>query len=264
MAVIIGHASADENGKSKNGRAGDQTGKEVATRDWYKRSKGWSTVFRAKDPAIAEKIAVAMEQACANNNIGYDQNQRTTLYSKARNAGWDLSKVAEQCECDCSSLVAVCVNAAGIAVDRGMYTGNQKSVLTATNMFEVFTASKYLNGDSYLKRGDILLGTGHTAVALSTGAKAIPVVEAGEKKATEGAHSFSKSVAGTYKVTASMLNVRAGAGVTKKVMVAIPQNTAVKCYGYYTTVLGRKWLYVQFTYNNVQYTGFASSKYLQK
>lgn len=84
------------------------------------------------------------------------------------------------------------------------------------------------------------------------------------KKATDSAKSFLKSLAGTYKVTASSLNVRNGAGVTKKKMVAIPKGTAVKCYGYYTSVLGTKWLYIQFTYDKVTYTGFASSNYLKK
>lgn len=83
-------------------------------------------------------------------------------------------------------------------------------------------------------------------------------------KATEAAKSLLTSLYGTYKVTASSLNVRHGAGCTKKIMVAIPKGTAVKCFGYYTSVLGVKWLYIQFTYKNVTYTGFASSKYLKK
>ena len=34
MAVKIGHASIDENGKAAGGKAGDQTGREVCVRDW--------------------------------------------------------------------------------------------------------------------------------------------------------------------------------------------------------------------------------------
>ena len=84
------------------------------------------------------------------------------------------------------------------------------------------------------------------------------------KEAKQSAKSFLSSVAGTYEVTASALNVREGAGTSFASMVAIPKGTKVKCYGYYTTVSGTKWLYVQFTYKGVQYTGFASSKYLAK
>lgn len=83
-------------------------------------------------------------------------------------------------------------------------------------------------------------------------------------KAMAAAQSYSKSLAGTYKVTATSLNVRNGAGTSNKILVTIPKGTQVKCYGYYTLVSGVKWLYVQFTYNGITYTGFASSKYLAK
>lgn len=85
------------------------------------------------------------------------------------------------------------------------------------------------------------------------------------KKATDPAQSFNASLAGTYKVTAnSGLNVRNGAGTNKSIMVAIPKGTLVKNYGYYTSVSGVKWLYIQFTYKDITYTGFASSQYLKK
>lgn len=83
-------------------------------------------------------------------------------------------------------------------------------------------------------------------------------------KATDAAKCFSRSVAGTYKVTASALNVRNGAGATKKKLVCIPKGTKVKCYGYYSNAVGTKWLYIQFTHGGISYTGFASSKYLDK
>lgn len=270
MAVKIGHASIDENNRVKGGAAGDQTLKEVCTRSWY--NKPWACVIRPKDSAAAEKIATAMEQACANNKIGYDQAQRTTLYTQAKAVGWDISKISTACECDCSSLVAVCVNAAGITVSRDIYTGNEKTSLMNTGAFELLTDSKHLSKADHLKRGDILLGAGHTAIVLTDGGGVSePVTEnktndtaAVTKKATESAQSFAMSVAGTYKVTASWLNVRNGAGAAKPKIIAIPKGTKVKCYGYYTPVMSTNWLYIQFTYNGVTYTGFASSKYLAK
>ena len=278
MSVTIGHASIDENKAAKGGTAGDQTKKEVCTRAWY--NKPWSSVIRPKDSAKAEKIAKAMEQACANDKIGYDQGQRTTLFTQAKAVNWDISKITTACECDCSSLVAVCVNAAGIAVSKDIYTGNQKTALANTGAFEVLTDSKYISMAKYLKRGDILLGAGHTAVVLSNGANAEsnatvqPNANSNASNATETvksevvakdkARSFMRTIAGTYKTTASLLNVRHGAGTAKKIMVAIPKGTKVKCYGYYTEYLGTNWLAVQFTYKGVKYTGFASSKYLQK
>lgn len=84
------------------------------------------------------------------------------------------------------------------------------------------------------------------------------------KKATEPAKSGpSSSIKGTYKATGN-LNVRNGAGKSKSVLVTIPKGTTVHCEGYYTTVSGVKWYYIWFNYNNIQYTGFASSQYLSK
>lgn len=260
--VKIGHASLDENKKISGGLSGDQTGKEVFIQDWYLRPDGWTTVFRAKNFVDAEKIAKAMEQACANENIGYDQQQRTTLYAKAKAVGWDISKITEKCECDCSSLVAVCVNAAGIYVSKSMYTGNQKQILMNTNQFEIFADTRYTDSSNLLRRGDILLGNGHTAIILSDGLDAVaaPV----EIKASTSAQHFSKASVGEYVVTANKLNVRHGAGTLKKIIVTIPKDTKVKCFGYYTKALSTNWLYVQFTYNNICYTGFCSAKYLRR
>lgn len=83
--------------------------------------------------------------------------------------------------------------------------------------------------------------------------------------AADKAKKSLKSLAGTYKATAAGgLNVRHGAGATKKIMVVIPKGTEVECYGFYTAASGVKWLYVQFTYKGVVYTGFCSKKYLKK
>lgn len=251
MSVKIGHASIDENSQSKGGKAGDQTGREVFIQDWYKRD--WNTVFRAKNHNVAEKIAKTMEDTCSNDNIGYDQGQRTTLYEFAKASNWDISKIKNKCECDCSSLVSVCVNAAGINISKNMYTGNQKKVLSLTNKFDVLEDAKYLVKPDNLKRGDILLGNGHTAIVVSNSNSTI-----------ERAKSFLASYAGTYNVTASSLNIRCGAGTNKTVITVVPKGTKVACYGYYTKQQEAVWLYLQLTHNGTKYTGFASSKYLSK
>ena len=171
MAVKIGHASLGEDG-IKNNKAGDQTNKEVCTREWYKSS--WHTVLRPIDSEVAEKMAVACEAGCANKNVGYDQNNRNTLRTQARAVNWDLSKVAP-CECDCSSFMAVCAECAGI--DIPYYAGNAPttssmvSAFSSTGEFKVLQESKYLNSDEYLKRGDILVKSGHTVMVLQNGSK---------------------------------------------------------------------------------------------
>lgn len=172
MAVKIGHASIDENGKISGGTAGDQTGKEVCIRTWY--SKPWSFVLRCKDTIKAEKMAIACEQGCANNQIGYNQYKRNTLYTQAKIVNYDLSKITTACECDCSSFMTVCALAAGIKITYGTNaptTSTMKTVFSATGEFDILTDSKYLSNDTYLKRGDILVKAGsHTAMVLENGA----------------------------------------------------------------------------------------------
>lgn len=172
MSVKIGHSSIDENGKIAGGLAGDQTKKEVCTRTYY--DKGWHYVLRAKDRTVAEKIAIAVEQACANDNIGYDQNQRNTLWREALKVNWNLSKITVKCECDCSSLVHVAVLAAGINVtygSNGFTTRTLVKRLADSGAFEKLSDKKYLTSDKYLKRGDIVVREGsHVIVVLEDGA----------------------------------------------------------------------------------------------
>lgn len=177
MSVLIGHASIDENGKASGGKAGNQTKKELYTRNWYK--KPWSVLLRPKDVTMAEKIAIACEQACANQNIGYDQGQRNTLYTQAKAVNFDLSKITTPCECDCSSLACICAIAAGAPADKLYVGGNMgttrtmRSYFKNTGMFEILTDSKYLTVSDYLKRGDIVVNEGsHTFIVLSNGPKA--------------------------------------------------------------------------------------------
>lgn len=70
---------------------------------------------------------------------------------------------------------------------------------------------------------------------------------------------FNKKYAADYKTT-SDLNLRVGAGATKKKIVTIPKGKTVECYGYYSKSLGKVWLLVKYD----KYTGFCSMSYLKK
>lgn len=162
--TLISHAVSDENGKSKGGKAGDQTGKEVRTQEWYcYTSSPWLYVFRAKKKEQLEAIAKAAEDIVAAN-VGYDQSQRTTLFTEAQKHDFDFAKMEHATETDCSAMVAVCCNAAGISVSKDMYTGNEKAVLMATKKFDCLDQECYTRSSQKLKRGDILLKNGHTAI----------------------------------------------------------------------------------------------------
>jgi LysM repeat protein len=79
------------------------------------------------------------------------------------------------------------VNAAGIAVSKDIYTGNELSALKSTGKFDVYTSAQYTAKDSYLKRGDILLGDGHTAIVLSNGAN-VSAQSTGTSVSTSGVY----------------------------------------------------------------------------
>ncbi len=180
MAVKVGSARIDENGKIHGGRAGDQSGKEVSTQSWYKHKKGWR-VLRCKNADKAEKIAHAMQAACDNANIGYDQYQRLSLYNFAKRVDFDPTRIKTPCETDCSALVRVCLAYAGIMVEN-FRTPNEASVLLRSGEFIELKEGRYTDQSAYLRRGDILVTRtqGHTVVVLSNGSKAetTPTAEA--------------------------------------------------------------------------------------
>lgn len=158
MAVIIGSARIDENGKLQGGKLGDQTGKEVSTQEFYVHQKGWY-ILRAKDKTIAKELAMSMYRACNNKNIGYDQGNRLDIIKKS-------TDTSTPTECDCSSLVRRCIiEAAGF--DPGNFTtATEVSVLDKTGLFYariVYTKSLKLY------TGDILVtqSKGHTVIVVS-------------------------------------------------------------------------------------------------
>lgn len=145
MSVKIGHASIDERGKASGGKAGDQTGKEVCTRQWYK--KGWQYCLRPKSATVAERSAAACEAACANDSIGYDQSQRNTLHNLAKANNYKLSAVGK-CETDCSALMTVCAIAGGVTELE--HTGNAPTTSTMVAKFKASGAYDVLTADRYL------------------------------------------------------------------------------------------------------------------
>lgn len=176
MSVKIGHASIDENGKIASGKAGDQSRKEVCTRTWY--NKKWDYVLRPKTSSLAEGSAKAMERACANDKIGYDQYQRNNLYKQAKIVNYDLSKITIPCECDCSSLIHVCAICGGANVKYGSNGATTRTLdIVLKNDYDKLTHSKYLTSDKHLKRGDVLVREGyHTVMILEDGSAVKKVI----------------------------------------------------------------------------------------
>ena len=179
MAVKIGSARSDERGKITGGKAGDQKGgKEVSTQSYYVHSKGWR-VFVCNILEMRPIMADLMQQACDNNNIGYDQYQRTTLTKLLAAAKWIIAKVTKKCETDCSRLVIDIINCAfkQLGIDYQIPNGNTSTLpnlLLRSGYFTELKGDKYTKDDDYLPMGTILntKTKGHVVMTITAGSKA--------------------------------------------------------------------------------------------
>ena len=269
MSVLIGHASISENG-TVNGSAGDQTGKEVCTRTWY--SKPWDYIAIHPDANVREKHAKAIEQACANNNIGYSQygtKNRNTLNTEAKKVGYDLSKVG-LCNCDCSSLqnvAAVASGASGVSYgSNGWTTSTMKSALKSAG-YKIITDSTYLKSADYCVRGAIYVKAGsHTICGLSNGSKYKQTLE--KASASSSASSGSGTSVG-YNVkinTPSGVNMRTGAGTNYSKVYAIPNGKVVTItkesgnWGYTTYNSKKGWICLDYTTKTTSSSSGSSSR----
>ena len=59
----IVHASINENGKAAGGKTGDQTGREICVRSYYKYSKGWDKVLRYVGSGKKEEVTQVKQYA---------------------------------------------------------------------------------------------------------------------------------------------------------------------------------------------------------
>lgn len=172
--IRIGHASISENknnGRDGKAKLGDQNGKEVCIRSFYKYP--WKYLLRCNDKNKAETMAKACETLCNNNCIGYDQSRRITLHNELKKLNYAYMKLTALCACDCSSFMTVCAECAGIfpAYNNGNapVTANMITNFKNTGMFEVLTEG--INEEYNLRRGDILVGppNTHTVMVLDDG-----------------------------------------------------------------------------------------------
>lgn len=169
--AVIGSARVDEAGKYSGGKRGDQKQTaapdlkgEVSRQQFYAHKKGW-IILRPRDPIHARAIAQAMAVACDNPHIGYSQSDRYSVLS----AG---TCTAQAVNCDCSSLVRLCIKE-GTGKDPGDFTtANEASKLTALGLFDRL---EYADGMK-LCAGDVLVTKtkGHTVIVIEGDDKKTP------------------------------------------------------------------------------------------
>jgi hypothetical protein len=211
MATIIkiGHASISEN-NTAYGQAGDTTGKEVCINHTFNiLDLAPTVVLRPKSLVLAEASAIACEAGCANNNIGYSQSGRNTLYTYAGTVNYDLSKVTTQCNTDCSAFMTVCAIAGGANISYGSNaptTTNMRTRFKQSGDYIILTDTKHRTLTDYLKRGDILVCEGsHTVMVLENGSKYVN--DESDPGATSGITPISNIH--TYALPVALSDVKA-------------------------------------------------------
>ena len=215
--IKIGHASISEN-NTAYGQAGDSTGKEVCINPNFNILNMAPTVLlRPKSAILAETSALACEAGCANDNIGYSQSGRNTLYTYAMAVNYDLSKVSTKCNTDCSAFMSVCALAGGANITYGTNaptTTTMRSRFKQSGDYTILTDSKHLTITDYLKRGDILVHEGsHTVMVLENGSQYRN--ESSEIEVPNDSNITPTRTIHTYSLNINLTNVKATSAVVR-------------------------------------------------
>lgn len=151
----IANAVSNENGTSKGGVAGDQTGKEIRLQNWYKRFGGWDTYLEPLDGMIAHRAGKIAKIIAENDSFGYDQVHRWSGLEAYPNGCGDF---------DCSSLAISCYILGGLDIPAKGYSGDIVKRLVATGKFRAWTDSEHTDSDALAVAGGIYVATGKHVV----------------------------------------------------------------------------------------------------
>lgn len=147
-------AGISENG-TVNGKKGDQTRREVRVRPRYDFGQDTIIRFRKSKRNLAKKIALYLAK---NENIGYGQSNRTTLWDECVKIGWNYKRISEigLCNCDCSMLIICIINFVYVKkVIPICYTGNlEKFCKKHSDKFTILK-TQYIPDSKLIKMADI-------------------------------------------------------------------------------------------------------------
>lgn len=173
----VSNCSGTEYGGAYGGSAGDQTGREIAVISWYYFDQ--TAVYRHPDPKVRSELARLARETAENPHVGYDQSSRLTFRNALRKVNYAPSKIATDCETDCSACTGAIIEGVGALLnDKKLYdfdttlsTHGMSAPLVAAG-FQRLTDDKYTKSGDYLLAGDISLCPGkHVNIAVTNGSK---------------------------------------------------------------------------------------------
>ncbi len=242
---MISNCGSDENGRYRNGKAGDQMGKEWKLCKWY--SRPWDKVFRFPYAEAANLIGEYAIQAAENDHIGYSQNDRYSFYRALSENNWDIKSLSVDCNADCSSGAMAILKAVGMELDilalvqirTDMTTRTATAALKKAG-FQVLAGKDYTMSDLYLAKGDILLATGKHMAINVTG----DCVATSTQKPIKVASARHKDEANYKRVWNVPPHTKLYANKELDVIMETDRQTRVRCYGYYNVWGDMIYLYV--------------------
>ena len=159
-------AGISENG-TVNGKKGDQNKREVRVRPRYDFGQDTIIRFHKTKRNLAKRVALALAK---NENIGYGQLNRTTLWDECVKIGWEYKRIKEigLCNCDCSMLIICIINFVyAKKVIPICYTGNLENFCKKHPDKFTILKTKYLPDSRLIKMGDIeLKAYKHTTIVV--------------------------------------------------------------------------------------------------
>ena len=132
---------------------------QVRIQDYYE--KEWNVILRPPKRLVSGIVKVA-EDICNNNNVGYSQAKRLTLYNEGRYMNFNFENITDVCYCDCSSFVGTIIKSLGANIDL--------STFTTRTMREILNTIEFTSIDfcdvSQLRAGDILVKEGFHCIVI--------------------------------------------------------------------------------------------------
>lgn len=247
MKITLCEAAHDEKGQLgyEAHEKGDQTTDEVRFHDWYgyvgyNKATPWTHIYRPISKDLANVIAIRMEEAARNSNIGYGQPSRNDIHD-ALAKDPSPAKISKKIDCDCSSLVnsIVWVSLKLIGITN-VVTGYETTALmpqkynARKDLFKDVINEVNLETGRGVMRGDILVRPGsHTAVVTEVTDDRSGVVSTG-------------------------LYLRKGVGPLSLPITVMPKGSFVTILGEEKASNGTVWYQVQYK----DKIGYCSSKYI--